>query len=304
MTTKGKTIKVFLVDGEPDGFRIAEIFNWTGKIFVFPRTQLDHFGKRGEAQRTGIYFLVGEDPDNPLQERVYTGESDNIFKRLVSHSRDEEKDFWNQSIVIISKDMNLTKAHVRYLESKMIQTISQGGHAKLVNNTQPDKIELPESDLADMNLFLEHIRMMLPVLGFSFAQPKPSIRPIDRESDSPEFFISSVGASAVMREVGGEFVVKKGSTARKQGVPAWKDYKVMRDRLVREKKLVESDDPKLLMFPEDLAFKSVSGAAAVVLGRNANGWLAWKTKSGETYDAYQKQKLEKVKTDKGERETE
>ena len=58
-TLDGKTIKVFLADGNPKGVLTAEIFNWTGKVLVAPRSQLEKLVKRVELDRTGIYVLVG-----------------------------------------------------------------------------------------------------------------------------------------------------------------------------------------------------------------------------------------------------
>lgn len=60
---KGRTIRLYLVDGTPTGILTAEIINWTGKIIVAPRTQLAELARREEVRRTGIYCLVGADPD-------------------------------------------------------------------------------------------------------------------------------------------------------------------------------------------------------------------------------------------------
>jgi hypothetical protein len=46
----GKTIRIFLADGEPTGILLAEIGNWTGKVLVAPRSQLDQLSKREEAK--------------------------------------------------------------------------------------------------------------------------------------------------------------------------------------------------------------------------------------------------------------
>ena len=61
----GKTIRIFLADGEPTGILLAEISNWTGKVLVAPRSQVDQFSKREEVRRTGVYLLVGAEPDDP-----------------------------------------------------------------------------------------------------------------------------------------------------------------------------------------------------------------------------------------------
>jgi hypothetical protein len=37
---KGRTLKVFLVDGSPNGLLTAEIMNWTGHVITGPRTRL------------------------------------------------------------------------------------------------------------------------------------------------------------------------------------------------------------------------------------------------------------------------
>ena len=132
---KGKTIRIYLVDGTPTGVLTAEIINWTGKVIVAPRPRLADLASRTEVKRTGIYCLVGPDPDNPSRERVYVGEGDNVFSRLTSHERDESKDFWTRTVVVISKDENLTKSHGRYLESRLIELAQEAGRALLANGT-------------------------------------------------------------------------------------------------------------------------------------------------------------------------
>ena len=88
----GKTIRIFLADGEPTGILLAEISNWTGKVIVAPRSQLDQLSKREEARRTGVYLLVGPDPDEASRQLVYIGEGDNVLKRLLSHNKNEAKE--------------------------------------------------------------------------------------------------------------------------------------------------------------------------------------------------------------------
>jgi len=289
---KGKTIRIYLVDGTPTGVLTAEIINWTGKVIVAPRPRLADLANRSEVRRTGIYCLVGPDPDNPNRERVYVGEGDNVFSRLTSHERDESKDFWTRTVIVISKDENLTKSHGRYLESRLIELAQQAGRAILANGTAPPAPAMPEPDVADMEFFVEHVQMMLPVLGFSFLQPKAIIRSENTEQPSPTFVLKKVGASARAQEVDGEIVVQQGSTARKDGVDSWTSYRTLRDQLVSDGRLVETDDPNLLRFAEDVAFASPSAAAAVVMGRNTNGRIEWRSEEdGITYQQWQDSKL-------------
>lgn len=302
---KGKTIRIFLTDGTSTGILTAEIMNWTGKVLVASRADLGLLGKREEAKRTGVYLLVGPDPEESGKDRLYIGEGDNVIHRLSHHARDENKDFWSKAVLIISKDSNLTKAHVRYLESRLIKTAQLAGRANLTNGTAPPQPNLPESDQADMEYFIDQIQMVLPVLGFSYLQSKPRLETVtpaavEMDSDSepetenqeavhkpisPVFELRKVGVYARAREVEGEFIVLKGSTARKQGVPSWKTYRKLRDSLVSQSKIVLSEsDPNFLAFVDDTAFASPSAAASVVLGRSANGRKSWKIEgTGKMY---------------------
>ena len=107
----GKTIRIFLADGEPTGILLAEISNWTGKVPVAPNSQLDQLSKREEVRRTGVYLLVGPDPDDPSRALTYHGEGDSVLKRLLRHNKNEAKDFWVRTVVIVSKHENLTKSN-------------------------------------------------------------------------------------------------------------------------------------------------------------------------------------------------
>jgi hypothetical protein len=81
----GKLIRIFLADGEPTGILLAEISNWTGKVLVAPRSQLDQLSTREEVRRAIVYLLVGPDPDDPSRALAYIGAGDNVLKRLVAH---------------------------------------------------------------------------------------------------------------------------------------------------------------------------------------------------------------------------
>jgi hypothetical protein len=106
----GKTIRIHLVNGSPSDILTAEIINWTGKIIVAPRSLLAELAKREEVKRTGVYCLLGPDPEIPNKDSVYIGEGDNVFKRLKDHDDDESKEFWTRCAVVISKDQNIRKS--------------------------------------------------------------------------------------------------------------------------------------------------------------------------------------------------
>ena len=110
------TIKLFLPRGDAKSLRTAEISNWTGKAVAAPRTELDELLNREELDKAGVYILTGTDPRNNAPH-AYIGEAEVIRERLKQH---KSKEFWVSAIVFVSKDENLTKAHVRYLENRLL----------------------------------------------------------------------------------------------------------------------------------------------------------------------------------------
>ncbi len=210
--------------------------NWTGKVVVAPRTRLPDLVGRPEAGRTGVYFLTGPDPKDATRTLVYVGESDDVATRLKQHNADDTKDFFSRVCMVVSKDENLTKTHVRYLESRLLALAKAANRARLVNGTAPAFDRLPESDRADMEFFVEQIALMLPVLGFDFMQAVVVSQPGAAAGgqvapDRTVFEFATVGVRASAVEADGEFVVLKGSTARLDGTASWTSYKDQRERL-------------------------------------------------------------------------
>ena len=167
--SKGKSIRLFLVDGSPTGLLTAEIPNWTGHILVAPRTRIQEALTRPEASKTGVYFLTGEEAGRAI---VYVGEGDCIADRIKKHAKDPDKEFWERVCLVTSKDVNLTKAHVRYLESRLVQLVADGGRADIVNGNEPPAGSLPEADLSDMEFFLGQLQILLPTVGMDFLRPR------------------------------------------------------------------------------------------------------------------------------------
>jgi hypothetical protein len=168
----GKQIKLFLVDGAAGGLTTAEITNWTGHVLSARRSDLAELLRREEAQRTGVYLLLGDDESALGETRCYIGEADVVADRLRHHLR--EKEFWDRVIVITSKDTNLTKSHGRYLESRLIFLATEAKRVTLENGTAPPVPSLPEADSSDMDYFLAQLQIVLPVLGVNAIRVKPA----------------------------------------------------------------------------------------------------------------------------------
>lgn len=283
--SKGRTLKIFLVDGTPNGLLTAEVMNWTGHVITGPRTRLPELLQRPEINRTAVYFLVGPESGTGLGTQVYIGETDDAKARLVGHNRPEDKggkDFWERVCVVTSKDANLTKGHIKYLESRLVTRAKQAGRCELMNGTDPEYDGLPEADRSDMEFFLEQIQTLLPVLGFDFLRvtpPRVVVAPgtTDAPVVSPIFAgdLPRFGITARGQERDGEFVVLKGSRTRLKWEGVASGYDKLFNDLVAKGVLAPTSDGQHNEFTQDYAFSSVSAAAAVVSGRTANGRMHW-----------------------------
>ena len=155
----GTSLELFFIDGKPDGMLTAEVFGWTGHILVAPRTRLLDALKRIESSYTGVYILLGDAEGEPL---AYIGEGENIANRIKSH--DAKKDWWTRAVLITSAANNLHKAHVQYLESRLVQLGINALNVKLENSTNPTLPSLSEAARSNMESFIEQLLMILPAI--------------------------------------------------------------------------------------------------------------------------------------------
>ena len=289
----GRSIKVFLVDGTPNGVIIGTVGNWVGTVLAAPRARLPDLLRRPEAGRTGIYILVGPDQDRPGGTKAYIGEADSVANRLRIHLNSDDKDFFERLVIIVSTDDALTKAHVRFL-GQLIRLVREAGSVTLANTTQPDFQLLPEADKADMAFFLGQLRLVLPILGFDlFRRSSGAGSSSGPLAEGAVFTFATAGVSAIARETDDGFVVLANSTARRNGTETFPEgYRILRDQLLKDGHLTVGNDPETLRFATDVAFASPSAAASVVAARSASGPREWKIQgTGQLYRDWRAAKL-------------
>ena len=182
------------------------------------------------------------------------------------------------AIVFVSKDENLTKAHVRYLENRLLTEAAQVGRCTLEQN-QASGSKLPESDREDMEVFLSHIRQLLPVLGSDLLIPVA--QPAAKQQSGGILFCRMKGAEGRGRRTPDGFVVFQGSTAVLQERESAKRYPyvlTLRNQLIDNGTLIKNNG--FYEFTKDTEFSSPSAAAAVIEGGSANGLIEWRTDDG------------------------
>ena len=270
----GKTIKLFLVDGDPNGRMTCELSNWTGKAYKIPRNAVKKCIDRPELNTTGVYMLIGK-----YESSIYIGEAEGIYDRLKQQLND--KDFWNEAIVFISKDENLNKAHIKYLENRLYEIAVKVNRYKIENTQIPTQAAISEADKAEMEEFLENIKMLVNTLGYKiFEEIRETSK--DTENEKELFFIRAArGANGIGNLTSEGFVVLRNSQIADPVTNSYpKTMKKSRNNLITEGVIIKKDEK--LFLNEDYIFSSSSTAAMIVMGRSANGLNEWKMKDGKT----------------------
>jgi hypothetical protein len=265
-----KTIQMCIFDGNPNGRIMCELSNWNGRVYKISRNDLGEFAHRSDSEYTGVYFLFGRDEEN--NDTVYIGEAERMLVRLKQHLKD--RDYWNDCVVVISKDNILNKAHVKYLENKFYNLASDSKRASIVNSTVPTCSSISEFDEAMLEEFIENSKLLVNTLGYKVFE-KVDTSVVDNELELM-YIRAARGANAKGFLVSDGFLVVKDSRIAFDTTVSMPDTLVkFRSRLI-EKGIVSTD----YVFQNDYIFTSPSLAASVVMGRSANGRTEWKTIDG------------------------
>lgn len=298
----GKTVRIFLPDATVTGIRHAEIINRTVQAVACPRSRLDELKQWPETTKPGVYFLF-EARLGDSKPIAYIGESESVSERLLSHDR--KKDFWNDVVIFTNKDDNLTKSHVKYLESRLENLAKSADRYSLDNGNTPPQSNLSRAEREAMEELLEDIRLVLGTLGY------PILEPLLQASPANQIFISTelptVGTSAELTftvhklkafGVQGDegFVLRKGSTASKSNTDSLNQKLVkLKEQLVSDGRLVDEGDH--LRLTQDLLISSSSYAAALIAGTSRSGPQSWIAANGKSMKELEDIAVEKVKAE-------
>ena len=274
----GKVIKLFLIDGTPNGRWICELSNWTGVAYKIPRNLVRKSESRTELTSPGVYFLFGYDEitDKPL---VYIGEAENIIVRLKQHL--DHKDNWSEVIVLISKDSNLNKAHIKYLENCFYNIAKDCGRYTVDNNTIPTKSSVSESEQAELEEFIYNSKILVNALGHKVFE-KYLDNSVSQINTSPVFSVSAGTGKAHGVRTSDGFLLLKGSAIHQLSASSLS--KGIRKKVEQSRSSGEIKDNIL---QNDKLFSSSSAAASFATGYSTSGPQQWKTDHGKTLKEFE-----------------
>jgi len=300
----GKSIRIYLKEGSVTGIKFAEVVNQTIQAFSCPRTKISELNKHfpKEINTQGVYFLIGYEQDT-LKQIVYVGEAENVWDRLKNH--DSKKDFWNEVIVFTSKDDNLTKSHIKYLESRIVQIANETKRYGLKNGNSPTLSSLPLPDRDAMEEFLSNIRILTGTLGHKFLENPIAIKNVPEvdngiietrdnslvidATDDLELKLNASGIEASAIQTNEGLVVIEGSGVSNNKTKNY-GYGSLRDTLIDEN-VIRAKANGELYFTRNYLFNSASAAASVILGYSANGRNVWKNSEGKSIKEIEKTDL-------------
>ncbi|MGW4112722.1 GIY-YIG nuclease family protein [Actinosynnema sp. NPDC004786] len=281
----GATIRLFLVDGTPQGIRLVERSQWTGVCLAFSRADYARARLRNEFGRTGVYLLTGPDPDGRGPDMLYIGEGDEVVVRLDSHQR--LKDFWTNAYVLTTTDDSLNKAHIRYLEARLVDIARAAKSVRLDNSRIPAIPWLSEPEVADMEAYLANMLMILPIAGVHAFEIPISTEEIrknegaDTTAVRTRYFLNTKLTTAEGVEDPRGFTVFEGALGRLATVTMTPGYHALREKLLTEGVLAEHGQDQIRL-TRTYAFDSPSSAASVLAGGSKNGRIEWRDARGRT----------------------
>ncbi|PCI23917.1 hypothetical protein COB57_06300 [Candidatus Peregrinibacteria bacterium] len=272
----GKTIQIYLTDGNPRGIRVADITSRTIQALLIPRSHLKEGLSRPEIEGVGIYLLFGE-TESSTKPLVYIGEAEDCKKRISQHNLSTSKINWNTALVITSKTLYFTKSHVKYLENYCYTSALNSGRFQLQNISTPTKSYIPDPVVADLMDIFETMKILVSTLGF------PVFDIMSKKKTKHTLICEGKGAKAFGNYTEDGLTVLKKSSANLLVTPSASPWISNYRKSLLDGEIIFIKDG-FYEFKEDYIFESVSRASSVILGRNSNGWSQWKYENGRTLD--------------------
>ena len=287
-----RLIKLFVMESKKN-LRTVDLSNWVGKVYIGNRKHVDLIQEIPDlAKSTGLYFLLGRDPESD-DSCLYIGEADDVANRIKQHANNKEKEWFDEFIVFVSKDMDLTKAHVRYLEKSFYDLAKENlTTINLMNSCCPPGSNLSDCDIAYMQEFQNNILFILNHLGLINFVKTTEKKVTEPEKFENIFYINlkkeNKDKQAKLAITDNGYVLLKGTYIEKYPNPSFLDKSNMKKRQqLLEKGLLQELD-NVVISTEDIYFNSPSGAANIVRLNATNGWLYWKLPNGITFDEFER----------------
>ena len=209
---RSKTLKLFLMDGEPSGRIKCSLANWTGIAYKIPRTALDKCKDLDILKQSGVYFLFGTDKsDNAV---VYIGQAGvrKNGKGLLLRVQEIHNsiDYWTEAVMFTTTNNSFGPTEISYLENRFCNMAIEAGRYVVKNGNDPNPGNITEETESELEEFIDYAKIVMGTLGHKVFEPfAPSAESADTE---PVLYMEYGKGKASGKRTSDGFVVLKGST--------------------------------------------------------------------------------------------
>lgn len=292
---RGKTIQIFLPDGNPGGVKFVEVTNRTVQAILIPRSLLKDIKERPEVQNVALYFLFG-DNDEVSRTEAYIGEAEVGYERLKQHN--VGKDFWDFAVLVVTNNNQnqFTKADVKYLEHLAYNEAVEAGRYA-INQTITTNPFIPEWRKEDLLDVFETITLLLGTLGYPLFESyrgKSIGSSTNQDNDEELFYCSRRDSEAFGKWTEDGFIVYQGSKMASQSSPGFESKLNKHNEKIQKllnDGILGKDDNNRIIFLKDYPFNSPSAASSFINQSPSNGWVDWKNINGKTLDELKRKQL-------------
>jgi len=290
MSNRGKSINLFLMDGDPSGRIKCTLANWTGVAYKIPRTELDKCKGRDDLMQSGVYFLFGTSEETG-DAVVYIGQAgvrkngEGILYRLHEHKRNPDKDYWTEAVVFTTSNNSFGPTEISYLENRFCSLAITAKRYIVKNGNDPTPGNITEEKESELEEFLDYAKIVMGTLGHKVFESIAETKSVT--SDNSGQIIESLLLHMKRKSK------KSGQTIEADGKQTAEGFVVLAGSQIElidsdsippgvkeARKKANADENGILQ--ADVLFNSPSYAAAFVIGGYANGLTAWVTADGKT----------------------
>lgn len=273
---RSKTIKLFLMDGEPSGRMKCSLANWTGIAYKIPRTALDKCKDLDILKQSGVYFLFGTDKsDNAV---VYIGQAGarKNGKGLLLRIQEPHAsiDYWTEAVMFTTTNNSFGPTEISYLENRFCNMAVQSGRYVVKNGNDPNPGNITEETESELEEFINYAKIVMGTLGHKVFEPfVPSSEAEDAE---PVLYLEYGKGRASGKRTSDGFVIFKGSAVNPSLT------KSCPERTIKDRKKYANKINKNGVLISDILLSSPSSAAGFVGGASLSGNALWKDSNGKT----------------------
>lgn len=273
---KGRSVRLFLIDGEPGGRYQVDMTSGITRAYKIPRSLImESFDIIDELQYPAVYFLFCKNDTNETDApySIYIGETENPKERFSDHLRN--KDWFEEAVILLTSNGFLNKAHVKYLESKFIEFTSNVGVYETRQKKASNLPRLSDADISDLQVVIKEAKILLPALGFNFLEKSTQkVLKEKAEKVGRQLFLTLPDVDAKILQTEQSIILLKGSKIKETPTSSCPK----KTELLRKEYAKKINTDHVLL--QDIEFTSLNQAASFASGRTINAPESLKTAEG------------------------